>query len=72
VLERDPDAVTPITAAVVVFAPVVFVIGVPIAMEIPIIRMVLDADITAVMIAMIGMPAVACVIADHVSGSGTN
>lgn len=61
-LQRDPDTAAPIAATFVVSAPVVVAIGIPMAVEIPIIGVPVEADARCG-IARIGMPAIAFAIA---------
>jgi hypothetical protein len=71
-LKRDPDAVAPIAAAVMPFAPMMLAIGVPVAMEVPVIGMIFESYTWRTDVRF-GMPAVTVAITDDIGigGHGT-
>jgi hypothetical protein len=42
-LERDPDAATIVAAALMIIAPVVFSVAVPVTVKIPVVRMIIES-----------------------------
>src|SRR5579872_2920564 len=65
--ERDPNAVAPVTAAFMVAAPMTIAVVVPVAVEIPAVRMEHDVDARTIVISVVGVPAIALFVADDVS-----
>src|SRR5579864_1197422 len=64
--ERDPNAIAPVAAAFMVAAPMTIAVIVPIAVEIPAVRMELDVDARTIVISVVGVPAIAFGVADDV------
>ena len=65
-LQRDPDTAAPIAATFVRFAPVVVAVGIPMAVEIPVIGVPVEGDARSG-IARLGVPAIAIVITYDIS-----
>ena len=65
VLEIDPDAAAIIAAAFVVIAPMMVGVVSPVLVEIPVVRVVLRPHIRAVVIMLIGAPAITTSVANN-------
>ena len=66
-LERDPDAAAPVAAALMIFPPMVFTVTIPMAVEVPVVRVIVERHARD-RHAGLGVPAVAFTIAGHIGG----
>ena len=67
-LQRDPNPAAIVATAFMVFAPVVVTVGIPMAVEVPIVGVKIEANSRCVVVA-VRMPAITIVITCDIGGS---